>query len=140
MAIAHAHTALPYMPFPALDVTAATVPEDFRTAPAHREVKWAETVHLCDVDTFSSSGLSNLEADKMRSCFSGIQTGVCQLSIWPLTGRFQVEAFHRLRSHPSPAHSVPPGCVRLRSSLRMRSGGGPGGGTARFFRVPPPPP
>lgn len=73
---------------------------------------------------FSSSGLSNLEADTMRACFSGIQARVCQLSIWPLTGRSQVEAFHRPRSHPSPAHFVPPGCVGL--SLRYACAAGAG--------------
>lgn len=62
---------------------------------------------------FSSSGLSNLEANITSLCFSGIQARVCQLSIWPLTGRSQAEAFHRPTSHPSPAHFVSPGCVHL---------------------------
>lgn len=43
-------------PFPAflslpLEVAAATLLEDFRMAPAHCEVKWAEAVPVCDVDT-----------------------------------------------------------------------------------------
>ncbi|KAL4676170.1 hypothetical protein H8959_010315 [Pygathrix nigripes] len=61
---------------------------------------------------FSSSGLSNQDAETTRLRFSGIQAVVCQLLIWPLTGRPQAEAFHRPRSHPGPAHFVPPGCVR----------------------------
>lgn len=73
---------------------------------------------------FSSLGLSNLESNTMRSHFSGIQARVCQLSIWPLTGRSQAEAVHRPRSHPRPAHFIPPGCVRL--SLRYACAAGVG--------------
>lgn len=72
----------------------------------------------------SSSGLYSLEANTMRSRFSGIQAGVCQLLIWPLTGWSQAEAFHRPRSHPSPAHFSPPGCVRLNLRYACAAGAG----------------
>lgn len=73
---------------------------------------------------FSSPGLPNLEADTMRLCVSGIQAGVCQSSTWPLTGRAQTEAFHRPRSHPSPAHFVPQGCVCLGLFYACAAGAG----------------
>lgn len=138
MATAHAHTALSHSSFPQ-NVTAATLSDYFRTVPAHYEVKGVEAVSLCDVDIFSSPGLSNLEPHTMRLHASGIQAGVCQFSIWPLTGRSQTEAFHRPRSHPSPAYFVSPGCVCL-GLFYACAAGGPSGGTARVFRVPPLPP
>lgn len=123
MATAHAHTALSHSSLPQ-NVTAATLSDYFRTVPAHYEVKGVEAVPLCDVDTFSSPGLSNLEPHTMRLHASGIQAGVCQFSIWPLTGRSQTEAFHRPRSHPSPAYFVPPGCVCLGLFYACAAGAG----------------
>lgn len=88
---------------------------------------------------FSSSGLCSSEANTMPSRFSGNRAGSCQLSIWPPTGRCPAEAFHRPRSHPSPAHVVPPGCVRrgLRYACAAGAGrevGRPGSSVCRRHR------
>lgn len=85
---------------------------------------------------FPPSGLPNLEANTMCLCSSGVQASACQLSIWPLTGRSPADAFHRPRSHPSPAHFVPPAAsasvlaTPARPGLAGRWAGG-------FFLVPP---
>ena len=50
------------LPSPPQNVTAATLSDDFRTVPAHYEVKGVEAVPLCDVDSLLFSGPSQLES------------------------------------------------------------------------------
>lgn len=123
MACAQAHTAHPHSSFPA---DRASPPQLSRTTserlPPTVKSNGRKSFLSATWTPFYSSGLSNLEGDTMRLRLSRIQTEVCQLSIWPLTGRSPAEAFHRPRSHLSPAHYVPPGCARL--SLRYACAAG----------------
>lgn len=109
MATAHAHTALSHPSHRMLPRQLCRTTLE-RFLPTMKSKGW-KLFLSATWTSFSSPGLSNLEAHTMR--LPGIQAGVCQFSIWPLTGRSQTEAFHRPRSHPSSAHFVPQGCVCL---------------------------
>ena len=141
----------PFLTLPSLprDVTAATFPDDSRTAPAHYEVKRVEAVSLCDVDTLLFLGPFQLLSQHHAPRFPGDSSRSLPDVNMAADRRSQAEAFHRPRSHPSPAHFIPPGCGRrgLRYACAARAGrevGRPASSVCRHrrrlsFAAPAPP-